>query len=76
MTTIGGECPYCNFTGGAHETNCPMAKQPERPAMVGWICPVCGKGVSPFMPSCDGYHPNPSIRLYTSTTTKPQDWGQ
>lgn len=31
--------------------NLPSA-QPERTTMRGWICPVCGRGLSPFTSAC------------------------
>lgn len=59
-------CPYCYLdTAGHHQPSCPYWKPfysvekdiAQLPAPLGWICPVCGKGMSPFVTECDCVHP-------------------
>ena len=38
---------------------------PDKPAMYGWICPVCGRGLSPFTYVC------PCKNEYKITTGTP-----
>jgi rubredoxin len=47
-------CPFCNLTtGGEHEEHCPLRSTVQRNSVpLGWICPVCGRGNSPFTPTC------------------------
>jgi len=55
-------CSQCGFANGQHSVNCPYY-QPNpynyyyvHPnyygGMTGWICPICGKGVSPMRAVC------------------------
>ncbi len=44
----------CGSTG-AHYPPCPFAPAPPQAAplqLTGWICPVCGSGVGPFVQRC------------------------
>jgi len=34
------------------ETTNPPAEKTNSPKMIGWICPVCGRGLSPFTTMC------------------------
>lgn len=53
-------CPYCEMTtGGQHDPSCVLSEDriktrglPVVQGPVGWICPVCGRGNSPYALSC------------------------
>lgn len=34
---------------------CPRTKfyEPPLPSPTGWVCPVCGRGISPYIDKCD-----------------------
>lgn len=61
---LGGQCPWCGeptTTGGCVNPNCPqkhrypgvaeLAKVYPQPP-TGWVCPVCGRGLAPWVQSC------------------------
>lgn len=49
-------CIYCRITSaGEHESHCPLHPSKTKPQQFpscGWICPVCGAGLSPFISIC------------------------
>jgi len=51
--TTGGTCPKCGMpytTGGC---GCPLFKATTPTyGQMGWICPVCGRVLSPFTQQC------------------------
>lgn len=55
----------------------PVVKE-EEPKLLfpnyGWICPVCGKGLSPYVRECDCWTPKiiSSTTLSNSTTPMPE----
>lgn len=50
-------CAYCELdTGGNHRADCPchpdnMDRPKEEPPL-GWVCPVCRRGVAPWIHVC------------------------
>ncbi|MDE2102245.1 MAG: hypothetical protein KGL39_33675 [Patescibacteria group bacterium] len=51
-------------------------KEPEVPAITGWKCPVCGRGNSPFNPTCPCIATPAAIQPVEppSTPTWPYPW--
>ena len=47
--------------------------QPDKPFLTGWICPVCGRGMSPYESycNCNGNKFTPSWPV-TTTITNPE----
>lgn len=55
--TTGGNyhCPSCNFTINDlvyRPSNCDMPLSQGFGKQEGWICPVCGRGVAPWVDYC------------------------
>ena len=47
------KCPYCTKdSAGNHDPDCPLANQTIPLTPTGWICPVCGRGCSPWESTC------------------------
>lgn len=54
------QCPYCQQdSAGNHESTCPFFYASTSPELIakellprGWVCPVCGSGVSPLATKC------------------------
>ncbi len=75
---VEGGCQFCQMdTAGSHEDGCPA--RPRTPGLqmgsirevtgpMGWVCPTCGAGISPFAQACP--HCAPPMRVTCSTT-----WG-
>jgi len=52
-------CPYCNLvTSVNHEIDCPNnpLNHSSPSGVVGWTCPVCGRGVAPWQDFCNCEH--------------------
>lgn len=57
ISTTGGNeyCPKCSFVVNDliyRPSNCDMPLPDGFGKQTGWICPVCGRGVSPFVDYC------------------------
>ena len=78
------DCPYCQMdTAGEHECGCPAKpRKPglwrdsikvgddfDAPHLMGWICPKCGGGNSPWTTTCPHCAPSPKI------TCNQTEWG-
>ena len=64
---MADQCAYCRLdTAGDHEIHCRLhpskfkggADAHASPPLIGWTCPICGGGMSPFTDRC------PCVPLY------------
>lgn len=53
-----------------------LKPKPVKPpqAEVGWICPVCGAGNSPYSMHCRCMPGTPNVRIGTETGADPNAW--
>lgn len=70
-STTGGcsHCPSCGFAINDlvyRPSNCDMPLPQGFGKQVGWICPVCGRGMSPWADSCPCQS---SFKITYGTTT-------
>ncbi len=62
-------------TGEPRPTHEDLCTCNDTPTLMGWTCPVCGRGVSPFMAYCDckqqwnGLYPIPMPTPYCNSET-------
>jgi len=51
-TTTGGRRHWIDTQTGEHTGLNDVFEKDNLPKMYGWICPVCGRGLSPYTTSC------------------------
>ena len=74
VNTIGGNytCPSCNFAVNDlvyRPSNCDIPMPQGFGEQKGWICPVCGRGVAPWVDYCSCQGSEMKITYGTSTAT-------
>lgn len=74
-STTGGNytCPRCGMGVNDLEykpQNCDMPLSQDFGKKEGWICPVCGRGVAPWVDYCPCQNDTDVTNI---TTTKPED---
>jgi predicted amidophosphoribosyltransferase len=78
--TTGGNyhCPSCNFAVNDlmyRPSNCDMPFPQGFGKQEGWICPVCGRGLAPWVDYCPCQGSELKITYGTSTgVEQPDDW--
>lgn len=50
--TTGNTCPKCNMPYTSGGCGCPLFRHEKPAGLQGWVCPVCGRGLSPFTQFC------------------------
>ena len=73
VSTTGGNyhCPDCNMAVNDlvyRPSNCDIPMPPEFGGQKGWVCPVCGRGVAPWVDFCPCQGSEMNITYETSTT--------
>lgn len=76
ISTTGGNeyCPKCSFSVNDlvyRPSNCDMPLPQGFGKQEGWICPVCGRGVAPWVDYCPCRKDAGVINI--TTTTNPMD---
>ena len=74
VNTTGGNyhCPSCNVAVNDlvyRSSNCDIPMPQDFGKQEGWICPVCGRGVAPWVDYCPCQGSEMKITYGTSTTT-------
>jgi predicted amidophosphoribosyltransferase len=74
VNTMGGNyhCPSCGFAVNDlmyRPSNCDIPMPQGFGKQEGWICPVCGRGVAPWVDMCPCQGSEMQIAYGTSTTT-------
>ena len=78
VNTIGGNyhCPGCNMAVNDlvyRPSNCDIPMPQSFGKQAGWICPICGRGVAPWVDFCPCQNDAGVTNITTTTTTEPVD---
>lgn len=72
-------CLHCgNFIwwSDSSSTQQTQFNETQNPKPIGWICPICGRGVSPFESSCPCYIKPINVVSTTDTVPKLSDYSK
>lgn len=64
-------CPECERSNMSQASNCDIPIPHGFGEQKGWICPVCGRGLAPWVDVCPCHKYSSEVNI--TTTTNPED---